>query len=104
MKKALTIAASSLALVSTCVPALAGDASDCYVIAAGVENAGDYRLKGFSKSEYNDLLAEQLWAGKLEKHAFLLWRKGSDIAYLPANAREKPKAIAARTFASCAAE
>ena len=71
-------------------------------MSVGVENAGDYRVKGYSKEQYDQLLAEQAYAGKLDEPALRDWTVGANIAYTAEYARMTPKAGAARAYAYCA--
>jgi hypothetical protein len=74
---------------------------DWRVLATGIENAGDYRAKGYTKEQYDQYLAEQVRSHKLDDHAFLLWNEGAAIAYRSEYANARPNAVAAKVYAHC---
>lgn len=61
------------------------DSPDCHVFTTGVQNAGEYRAKGYTKKQYDQNLAERVWNGRLDEHAYLLFWRASAIAYRPKN-------------------
>ncbi|MDR5784638.1 hypothetical protein QCE63_35170 [Caballeronia sp. LZ065] len=74
---------------------------DCIVLATGVENAGDYRAKGYTKDQYDQYLAERVWRQDLNTDAFLLWDQGAKLAYRPEYSKMSAKAVAAKVYAYC---